>query len=149
MARPIVGSSWPSAGELREIAAEMIERRRLGLLLALGRPAAAAAPVWLLSTALRHLRAEDAQCLGAGGVEIDARVGQHLRRNPLFFAEEAEQEVFSADVAVVELARFAHGELEHFLGARGIGKIGAGGLAGFALLDRLLRFFAGCRPARR
>ena len=42
-----------------------------------------------------------------------------------------------ADVAVIQLARLAHGELEHLLGARGIGKIGPGRLAGFPLLDRL------------
>ena len=36
-ARPMVGSSLPSRGELREVAAEVVERRRLGLLLALRR----------------------------------------------------------------------------------------------------------------
>jgi len=57
-------------GELREIAAEMIERRRLGLFLALlrrGRRSGTARRL-LSTSALRHLRAEDAQCLGAGGV---------------------------------------------------------------------------------
>src|SRR3569833_3923469 len=41
---------------------------------------------------------------------------------------------------MVELARLAHGELEHFLCARSIWEIGAGRLTGFALLDRLLDF---------
>ena len=71
--------------------------------------------------ALRHLGAEDAQRLGARRVEIDARVGQHLRRDPLLLAEQAEQQVLGADVGVVELARLAHRELEHLLGARRIG----------------------------
>ena len=65
---------------------------------------------------------------------------RHLRRNPLLFPKEAKQEVFSANVAVVQFARLAHGELEHFLCARGIGKIGAGRLTGFPLLHRLLDF---------
>ena len=119
----------PLGRELRQIAAEMVERRRLGLLLALGRRAArGAAAGRLLAAALRHLRAEDAQRLGAGGVEIDARVGQHLRRNPLFLTEKPKQEVLGADVAVIELARFAHRQLEHLLGARRIGKVGTGRL---------------------
>ena len=124
-------------GELREIAAEVVERRRLGLLFALGRGLRRRGTLLLLRTTLRHLGAEDAQRLGAGGVEVHARVGQHLRRNPLFFAEKAKQQVLSADVAVIELARFAHGELEHFLRARRVGQVGPGGLAGFSLLDRL------------
>ncbi len=128
-------------GQLRQIPAEVIECGRLGLLLALGRRLRLCRAALLgLTTTLRHLRSEDAQRLGAGGVQIDARIGQHLRRNPFFFAEKTEQEVFSPNVAVVELASLAHGELEHFLGARGIRQIGAGRLTGFPFLDRLLDF---------
>ena len=138
-ARPIVGIELALGGELREIAAEVIERRRLGLLLALRlRLRRRRTAARLLSTTLRHFGAEDAQSLGAGGVEIDARVGQDLRRNPLLFPKEAEQEVFGADVAVVQFARLAHGELEHLLRARRVGKIGTGRLTGFPLLHRLL-----------
>ncbi len=46
--------------------------------------------------------------------------------------------MLGADVAVIELARFAHRELEHLLRARGIREIGAGRWRGFPLLDRLL-----------
>jgi hypothetical protein len=94
------GVELPLGGELRQIAAEMIERRRLRLLLALRlrRGLRLIAAGLALSTTLRHLGSEDAQRLGTGGVQIDARVGQHLRRNPLFFPEKAKQEVFSANV---------------------------------------------------
>src|SRR5688572_8873088 len=106
-------------GKLSEIAAEVIERRCLGLLLALRlRRSWRAAPALLRRSAtLWHLGAKEAERLGARGVEIHARIGQHLSGNPLLFAKEAEQEVLRADVAVVELTRLAHGELEDLLRA--------------------------------
>ena len=98
----------------------------------------AGAPAGGRRPALRHLGAEQTQRLRARGVEVDARVGQHLRGNALLLAEKPEQQVLGADVAVVELARLAHGELEDLLRARRIGKIGAGRLRRFPLLDGLL-----------
>jgi len=47
-------------------------------------------------------------------------------------------------VAVIQFARFAHGELEHFLGARLYGRSGPVVWTGFPFLDRLFDFFAGC-----
>ena len=137
MARPIVGIELTLGGKLREIAAEMVERRRLGLLFALGRGLRRRGTLLLLRTTLWHLCAEDAQSFGAGGVEVHARVGQHLCGNALLLAEKAKQQVLRADVAVIELARLAHGELEHLLRARCIREIGTGGLTGFPLLHRL------------
>ena len=87
---------------------------------------------------LRHLRAEQAQRLRARGIEVHAGVREDLRRNALLLAQQAEQQVLGADVGMAELARFAHGELEHFLRARRVGEVGAGGLRRFPLLDRLL-----------
>ena len=139
-ARPIVGSSWPSAASWVRSRQKWSSAGVLDFFSPFGARLGRRLPARLLSTTLRHLRSEDAQCLGAGGVEIDARVGQYLRRNPLFFTEKPKQEVLSADVAVVELARLAHRELEHFLGARRVRKVGPGRLTGFALLDRLLDF---------
>ena len=87
---------------------------------------------------LRHLGAEEAQRLRLRGVEVDARVGQNLRGNALLFAQQAEQQVLGADVAVAQIAGFAHGELEYFLGARRIGEIGSGRGCGLTLLHGLL-----------
>ena len=43
-------------------------------------------------------------------VELDAEVGEHLRGDAVAFADEAQQEVFRADVVVVEALRFFLGE---------------------------------------
>ena len=59
-----------------------------------------------------------------------------MRGNSFFFAKQSQQQVLGADVAVSELAGFAHRELQHLLGARCIWKVGARGLRGFSLLDR-------------
>src|SRR6185437_15418725 len=50
------------------------------------------------------------------------------------------QQVLGPDVAVAQVTGFAHGQLEHLLGARCIGKIGAGRGCGLTLLYRLLDF---------
>src|SRR2546422_1497157 len=47
----------------------------------------------------------------------------HLRRDPLLLTQQPEQQVLGADVGVVQLARLAHGELEHLLGARRVGQV--------------------------
>ncbi len=129
----------PFARQLREVAAEVIQRRRLGLLLAFLRRRRRRTG-WLLSAARLSLNvgAKDAQRLRARGLEVHAGVGQHLRGDALLLAKQAQEQVLRADVAVSQLARFAHRQLEHLLGARCIGQIGARGLGSFPLLDRLL-----------
>jgi hypothetical protein len=44
--------------------------------------------------------------------------GQHLRRDPLALAEDAQQDVLSADVVVAQLERLAQREFQHLLRAR-------------------------------
>ena len=100
--------------------------------------AAARRPRLRAALLLRHLGAEEAQRLGARGVEVHAGVGQHLRGDALLFAQQSEQQVLGADVGVAELASFAHRELEHLLRARRVGEVGTGRLGRFPLLDRLL-----------
>src|SRR5215471_8301627 len=115
----------PLRGELRQISAEMIERRRLGFLFALGlRCLRSAAALLRRRTTLRHLSAEYAQRFGARRLEIHPRIGQHLCGDALLLSKKAEEQMLGADVTVIQLARFAHSELEHLLRARGIGKIG-------------------------
>ena len=136
-ARPMVGSSWPSARELGEVAAEVVERRRLGLLLAPSGDAGRGLPppaCW----ARGHVASEEPQRLGARLLEGDPGVVEDLRGDALLLAQQPEQQVLGAHVGVVELAGFGHRELEHLLGARRIGKVGPGPMRGLALLDRLL-----------
>ena len=47
---------------------------------------------------------------------IDAEVCEHHCRHTMTLSHQAEEYVFSSDVAVVELERFAERELEHLLG---------------------------------
>ena len=123
-------------GELREVAAEVVERRGLGLLLGLGRRLRLARRRG--RRRLREVAAEEPERLGAGLLEAHAGVGEHLRGDALFLAQQAEEQVLGADVAVVELARLDHGQLEDLLGARGVRQVGTGGRGGFPALDRLL-----------
>ena len=50
---------------------------------------------------------------GADLVELDAEVGEDLRRDALAFADEAEEEVLCADVVVVEAEGFFLGECQN------------------------------------
>ena len=56
---------------------------------------------------------------GAHLVELHAEVGEHLGRHAVALADEAEQQVLSADVVVVEALRFLLGESEHTAGPFG------------------------------
>ncbi len=94
----------------REVAAELVEQRRLGapsapvLLARLGR--LAVVPGEQLDDGRAHL------------LEIGAEVEQHLRGDALPFADEAEQDVLGADVVVAELEALSERQLKHLLGAR-------------------------------
>ena len=70
-------------------------------------------------------------------------VGQHARRHAFTLADEAEQQMFGADVVVVELARFFEGQFDHALGARREDHLLLDGLA--AAADDRLDFLAHLR----
>ncbi len=130
-------------GECGEVATEVIERRCLRLLLRLRWHRLRAARLRLGRRAgagrgLRHLAAEEAERLGACLLERDPRIGEHLRGDAFFLAEQAEEQVFGADVGMIELARFHHGELKHLLGARRVRQLRSRGRRCLPLLDRLL-----------
>ena len=97
-------------GELRQVAAELVEQLRALRLLA--RRAARA----LLPPAGAGEHADDlvADLLGVG-VEVE----QDPRGDAFVLADEAEQDVLGADVVVAEDQRLAQRELEHLLRARG------------------------------
>src|SRR5438309_2065948 len=122
--------------ELSQVAAEVIERRGFRLLLTLGARGLRAGAG--RRRPRRHLAAEQPQRFGARLLQVDARVGQDLRRDPLLLPQQTEQQMLGADIGVVQLARLAHRELEHFLGPGGVRQVGPGGGGRFALLHRLL-----------
>src|SRR5205823_1959588 len=96
-------------GELRQVAAELVEQLRALRLLA--RRAALA----LLPAAGAGKHADDlvADLLGVG-VEVE----EDPSRDALVLADEAEQDVLGADVVVAEGERLAQRKLEHLLRAR-------------------------------
>src|SRR5262249_37012191 len=55
--------------------------------------------------------------------QLEAEVHQDLRRHAFLFAQQAQQEVFGADVVVVEVASLLDGVLDDFLGARRLGQL--------------------------
>ena len=124
-------------GEIGQVAAEVIQCGRLRLLVSLApsrrrRRAAATDPRGLTRG---DVGSQDFQRLGPCFLQGDAQGVQHLGRNPLLFAKQSKEQVFRAHVGVVEFPGLGHGELEHLLGAGGIGKLAEG--------DRCLPFSDG------
>jgi len=131
-------------GEFGEVAAKAVEGRRLALsafrgsLAATatgtrGGPAAHAGPL----AALVHAVAEQIEHLLANVLEFEAEVHQHLGRNTLLLPQQAEQNVFGADVVVVEVAGLLHRILDHFLGTRRLRELAHGDHVGAALHELL------------
>jgi hypothetical protein len=115
------------AGELGEVAAVRVERRRLRLAFGCGR----------LTFGAEQRRRLDAHFGG-----IDAQVREDARGDAFAFADQPEQQVFRADVIVVELPRFFEGQLDDALGARGEDHLLLHGLSAAAddRLDLLTHF---------
>jgi hypothetical protein len=74
----------------------------------------------------RRLAAQQLERLAARVLQRYPQLAQHLGRDPLLFAKQAQQQVLGADVAVVELACLGHGELQHLLGARRVRQLAQG-----------------------
>ena len=91
---------------VREVDAELVDRRRLAGPLRLRR-----------GTGGRALR-QDADDLVADLVEIDPERLQDAGGDPLALADESEQQVLRPDVVVAEAARLVDGQLDDPLGAR-------------------------------
>src|SRR5690606_8033676 len=126
------------ARELRQVTAEVVERRGLRLLVA------------ALGAAGRRGAAPDARGLGGADVgtqhlqglrasllERHAERVEDLRRDALLLAEKAEKQMLRADVGVAEVSGLGHRELEHLLGTARIGQL-AERDGGLPLSDGLL-----------
>ena len=107
------------ARQLRQIAAEAVQGRRLALallaVLGAARPAAAGGHGLFLAL---DARAEQVQDLLADLFELEAEVHQNLRGHAIVLAEQTEQKVLGADVVVVEVAGLLDGVLDDLLGPR-------------------------------
>ena len=100
------------AGELGEVAAELVEDRRARR--AVARAGTLARADRLLALVARH----QLDHLLAHAAEVRAEADEHGGGHALTLTHEAEEHVLGADVAVAQLQRLAEGELEDLLGPR-------------------------------
>ena len=75
-------------------------------------------PEAALGGLLALVAGQQLQHLLAHPVQVGAQLDQHLRRDALALADQAEQDVLGADVVVAELQRLAQRQLQHLLGPR-------------------------------
>ena len=100
------------AGQLGQIAAELVEDRRARRVVA--RACTLTRADRLLALVSRH----QLDHLLAHAAEVGAKADEHRGRHTLALTDEAEEHVLGADVAVTQLQRLAQGKLEDLLGPR-------------------------------
>ena len=140
-------------GEFREITSERFQRRGLGFALRF----AVVGVGWAFVLEARHvvviifvvilhvvggeIRINLGEDLVAGALDIDVEALEHAGGDPLALAQQAEQQVFGADVGMVECLRLLVGEREDFLHPRRVGDV-SDSLLGRAGADLFLDFLA-------
>jgi len=112
--RPMTGSSLPSGG-LGQVAAELVEHQRAGRR-PLGGPAGGGRLLALVA-------GEQLDDLLPHPVEVGAELDEHLSRDALALADQAQEDVLGPDVVVSELQRLSQRQLEDLLGTRGEGDV--------------------------
>ncbi len=100
------------AGELGEVAAELVEDERAAGLRLAGAGALGRA---LLAAGVAGQQLDD---LLADARQVGAQLHEHLGGDAFAFADQPEEDVLGADVVVAELQRFAEAQLQDLLGAR-------------------------------
>ena len=110
-------------GKLRQIAAEAVQRGRFRFAAAGRRFAAATAAARQTAGPLRALGAFDAvpqqvQNLLADLFQLEPQVHQHLGGDAFLLAEQSQQDMFGADVVVVEVPGLFHRVFNHLLRPR-------------------------------
>ena len=123
------------AGQRGEVATELVEHRRAGRRVRGLRAGCAGAHRLLALVA-----GEELDDLLADTRQVGAEALEHLGGDALALADQTEQHVLGADVAVAELQRLAQRELEDLLRPRGERRRAGRGRAGQA--DRLLDLLA-------
>ena len=106
------------AGELGEVAAELVEheRARRGVAGGAGAGGGLLAGLLRLTRGARVAREQLDDLLADTG-QVGAQLHEHLGGDALALTDEAEEDVLGADVVVAELQRLAQRQLEHLLGA--------------------------------
>ena len=120
------GIEFVLASQFGEIAAEAVEGRRLALarLAAATTSAGTTSAAAFLSTraaapfATVHTVAEQVQHFFSYVFEFQPEVHQDLRGHTFLLTDQPQEQVFGADVVVVEVPRLFHRVLDHLLGAR-------------------------------
>ena len=126
------------AGELREVATELVQHKRTGRLGLRRRGARRAAGLLgLTRTGVARQQLDD---LLADPGKVCAQLHEHLGGHPFALTDEAEENVLGADVVVTELQRLAQRQLQNLLRARREGDVT--GRRRAALTDDLLYLMA-------
>ena len=97
--------------------------------------------LWGLVALLVCTRSEQLQDFLADFFKLETKVHQDLRGNAVVLTQETEQQMLSADIVMVEIARFFDRVLNDLLGARRLWQLAHGHHLG-AALDELLHFEA-------
>ena len=128
------------ASDLSEVAAESFQRRSLHFALTFGGGFLGRLFGRLLFLR-REIRVQFFQNLLARLLDIDIQVLEHARGDPIAFAQQAQKNVFGADVRVIQRASFLRGERENFFNARRVRNVADDALVG-AGADLFLDFKA-------
>ena len=129
--RPMTGSSWPSRASSVRSRPKRIQRR--GLALAFG----SALLFLLLGFFAFHACSQQIENFFPDFFQLQAEIHQHLGGHAVVLAQQAQQQVFRADVVVVEVAGLFDGVLDDLLGPRGLRQLAHGDHVR-AALDELL-----------
>jgi hypothetical protein len=127
-------------GHLGQVAAERIQGRGLALALFGGFGPAATAATGLLDGIVALIgRAEQVQNLFTDIFKLEPQVHEHLGRDAVLLPQEAQQQMFSADVVVVEVTGLFNGVFDDLFGPRSLGQLAHCDHVRTAL-DQLLHF---------
>ena len=111
------------AGELGEVATELVEHERARRASARRTPPAVAPAFSPWPTGRAGVARQELDDLLAHPGQVGAELDEHLGGDALALTDEAEEDVLGADVVVAELQRLAQRQLEHLLGPRGEGDV--------------------------
>ena len=123
----------------RQIASELVEDGGTGLVLLVRH--AAGVGQFALAVASAGVAADHIDGRAAQFAQIDVHLDEHLGAHALTFADQSEQDVLGADVAVAQLQGFTQRKLQHLLGVRGKGDVPV--RRRVALADHLFDLLAG------
>ena len=138
--RPMTGSSLPWRHQFGEVPAKAIESRCFRFTLA-GGPFPAAAATAAFACLIWHVVSQKVQDFLADVFQFQAEVHEDLSGHAFLLAEQAQEEVFRADVVMIEIACFFDGIFDDLLRPRRLRQLAHGNHVG-PRLDDLFDFQA-------